>query len=173
MNSAAMHPNCVQEETGLFPFKSVFLNPWRKIPFFMCLPICTDHSLFPIILRDTIVLWIVFCAFAFVITVLAQMQNEIFSPKFGAETCVVVWNLLMKHWSRPRQTASLWTGPCRVIPKPAWPNCHARSALFLTNTSGQPIGPIFKGLEIQKGEQSTTEVNWHMQLIAKYFSWQT
>ena len=50
-------------------------------------------------------------------------------------------------------------GLCGVKPKPAWSNCHVRSALFLTNTSGQPIGPIFKGQEIQKGEQSTTEVN--------------
>jgi hypothetical protein len=33
--------------------------------------------------------------------------------------------------------------------------------LYLTNISGQPLSPIFKGQEIQKGEQCTTEVNWH------------
>ena len=81
-------------------------------------------------------------------------------------------NLALKYvWS---SEICLWnTRPCGVKPKPAWPNCHVTSALFLTNTLGQPIGPIFKGQEIQKGEQSTTEVNWHIQLIAKYFSWQT
>jgi len=30
----------------------------------------------------------------------------------------------MKWWTRPSQTSSLWTRPCRAKPRPALPNCH-------------------------------------------------
>jgi hypothetical protein len=49
-------------------------------------------------------------------------------PIFGAKIHDVTLNSRMKRRTRPRQTGSLWTGPCRDKPRPASPN-HKKSAL--------------------------------------------
>ena len=51
-----------------------------------------------------------------------------FSLKFGAKICEVVLKSHMKCRTRPWQTRSIWTRPCKVKPRPAPPN-HVRSKL--------------------------------------------
>jgi len=53
-----------------------------------------------------------------------------FSLKFGVLICEVVLNLHMRYQTAPRQTGSLWTGPCGAKPRPATPNFHVKSPLF-------------------------------------------
>jgi hypothetical protein len=65
----------------------------------------------------------------------------------------------------PNQTALNWNMWSQT--KISMPNHHVRSAgilhsrgwYSLTNVLGQPISPTFKGQEIQKKEQSMTEVH--------------
>ena len=44
--------------------------------------------------------------------------------KFGVYLDEVILNSHMKSWTRPSQTSSLWTRPCRAKWRPASPNCH-------------------------------------------------
>jgi len=92
---------------------------------------------------------------------LLKCKTRFFSLQFGTQICEVILNSHMKHR----------TGPCRAKSRPASPN-HVKFALFwhimrhrvlisYTEISGQPIGPVLKGQEIQKREHSVCEVNWH------------
>jgi len=42
---------------------------------------------------------------------------------------------------------------------------HSIESSFVINALVQPIGPIYRNQEIQKGEESTTEVNRHSLLF--------
>jgi len=42
----------------------------------------------------------------------------------------VILNSNIKHWTRPRQTRLLWTGPSTAKPRFASPNRQVRSAFF-------------------------------------------
>jgi len=47
-----------------------------------------------------------------------------------AQIYEVIWNLLLKSWTTPRQSRFLWTTSCRAKPWPALPNHYVRSPLF-------------------------------------------
>jgi len=65
-----------------------------------------------------------------VVNVFTRMQDDVFSPKFGAQICEFVLNSRVKCRTAPQQTKLLWTGPCGARPWPALLNHYVRSPLF-------------------------------------------
>ena len=86
---------------------------------------------------------------------------------FGAKIREVVLNLHMMCRSGPRQTQSLWTGPCRVKPRPSLPNHHVTATLFWDITQQRAVIPYQHfgstyqpPLQRSRNANGRTEHNW-------------
>jgi hypothetical protein len=92
------------------------------------------------------------------ITAFTRMQDEAFFLKFGAKMCAVILNSRMKCPTSPRQTRSLWTGPCRAKQRSASPKHHTwrvllwdikqHAAIIHYRHFGTTYWPHLKGQEI-------------------------
>jgi hypothetical protein len=82
--------------------------------------------------------------------------------------CLNLWGLLKFMYEAPNQISLnriMWSHTKACIAKSSREICvvlwyYTVEWEFLTDVSGQPIGPILKGQEIQKWEHCRTQVNW-------------